>query len=195
MLPVQFLDTVLDMPVVVLRQVLGSMVLTNVVPQLQSIEGRRHSFRAAEAVLHGPDHFTEIPQLLFVLVVDVPVVRVVQILRCRGGEDIRSPTVTSRSQCLPFCCRKAEMIVIMAGMDQKDSYAILMKTEEGFHRIFMSWWAHIAFHAQECVLFLWAPTGGGDSAENCGFDAVPAHQQGHQQPLSWCRGRFSWSFG
>ena len=44
MLPVQFLDTVLDMPVVVLRQVPGLMVQKTVVrPQLQSIEGRRHS--------------------------------------------------------------------------------------------------------------------------------------------------------
>ena len=44
MLPVQFLDTVLDMPVVVLRQVPGLMVQKTVVrPQLQSIEARRHS--------------------------------------------------------------------------------------------------------------------------------------------------------
>ena len=44
MLPVQFLDKVLDMPYVVLRQVLRSTVPeTVVVPQLQSIEGRRHS--------------------------------------------------------------------------------------------------------------------------------------------------------
>ena len=43
-LQVQFLDTVLDMPVVVLRQVPGSMVQKTVVlPQLQSIDGRRHS--------------------------------------------------------------------------------------------------------------------------------------------------------
>ena len=44
MLPVQFLDKVLDMPVVVLRQVLRSMVQkTVVVPQLHFIDGRRHS--------------------------------------------------------------------------------------------------------------------------------------------------------
>ncbi len=44
MLPVQFLDTVLDMPVLVLRQVPGVMVQKTVVrPQLQSIYGRRHS--------------------------------------------------------------------------------------------------------------------------------------------------------
>ena len=44
MLPVQFLDKVLDMPVEVLRQVLGSMVQkTVVVPQLHFIDGRRHS--------------------------------------------------------------------------------------------------------------------------------------------------------
>ena len=44
MLPVQFLDTFLDMLVVVLRQVPGSMVQKTVdAPQLQSIAGRRHS--------------------------------------------------------------------------------------------------------------------------------------------------------
>ena len=48
------MDTVLDMPGVLLRQVPGSMVQkTVVVPQLQLIVGRRHSFRAAEADLHG----------------------------------------------------------------------------------------------------------------------------------------------
>ena len=46
----------LDIPVVQQRQVRGSMVQkTVVVPQLQSIEGRRHSFRKAEADPHGPD--------------------------------------------------------------------------------------------------------------------------------------------
>ena len=43
------------MPVVVQRHVRGSMVQkSGVVPQLQFIEGRRHSFRAAEADPHGP---------------------------------------------------------------------------------------------------------------------------------------------
>ena len=56
MLPVQFLDTVFDMPVVVLRQVLGLMVQKTVVrPQLPSIVGRRHHLRSAEADPHGPD--------------------------------------------------------------------------------------------------------------------------------------------
>ena len=46
----------LDIPVVRQRQVRGSVVQkTVVVPQLQSIEGRLHSFRAAEADPHGPD--------------------------------------------------------------------------------------------------------------------------------------------
>ena len=49
-LPVQLLDKVLDVPVVVLRQVPGLMVQkTVVVPQLPSIESRRLPFRAAEA--------------------------------------------------------------------------------------------------------------------------------------------------
>ena len=55
MLPVQFLDTVFDMPVVVLRPVPGLMVQkTVVVPQLQSIVGRRLPLRSAEADPHGP---------------------------------------------------------------------------------------------------------------------------------------------
>ena len=55
-LPVQFLDTVFDMPVVVLRQVPGLMVQETVVrPQLPSIVGRRHSLRSAVADPHGPD--------------------------------------------------------------------------------------------------------------------------------------------
>ena len=44
MLPIQFLDKVLDMPAVVLRQVLRSMVQKTVEsPQLHFIDGRRHS--------------------------------------------------------------------------------------------------------------------------------------------------------
>ena len=46
---------VLDVPFVVLQQVLGSMVQNTVlVPQVQSIEGRRLLLRAAEANTHGP---------------------------------------------------------------------------------------------------------------------------------------------
>ena len=56
MFPVQFLVMVLDMPIEVPRQLLGSMVQKTVVPQLPSIEGRRHSFRAAEADPDGPDY-------------------------------------------------------------------------------------------------------------------------------------------
>ena len=40
----------------------------------------------------------------------------------------------------------------------------------------------VAVHAQEYVVFPWAPTGSGDSADNCGFSAVPVHLQGS------CRG-------
>ena len=67
-LPVQLLDKVLDMPVVVLRQVLRFVVQKAVVvPQLQSIEGRRHSFRSAEAdpMVQTIQETTEILQLLF----------------------------------------------------------------------------------------------------------------------------------
>ena len=58
MLPVQFLDMVLDMPVVVLRQVRGSTVQKTgrLCMQLQFIEGCRHPFRAAEADPYGPDY-------------------------------------------------------------------------------------------------------------------------------------------
>ena len=97
MLLVQFLDTVLDMPVVVLRQVPGLMVQKTVArPQLQSIEGRRHS---AEAVPHGPvsspDH-RDSPVAVRFQVVDVPVVRVVQFLLCCRGDVLGAPTVAAR---------------------------------------------------------------------------------------------------
>ena len=56
-LQVPFLDTVLGMPGVLLRQVPGSIVQkTVVVPQLQFIVVRRHPFRAADADSHGPDY-------------------------------------------------------------------------------------------------------------------------------------------
>ena len=59
-LPVQLLDKVLDVPVVVLRQVPGLMVQKTVeVPQLQSIESRRHPFRAAEGDPHGPVYLAD----------------------------------------------------------------------------------------------------------------------------------------
>ena len=55
MLPVQFLDKVFDVPVVVLRQVPGLMVQKTVEPpQFQFIVGRRHHLRSAEADPHGP---------------------------------------------------------------------------------------------------------------------------------------------
>ena len=101
MFPVQFLDMVLDMPIEVPRQLLGSMVQKTVVPQLPSIEGRRHSFRAAEADPDGPDYsadHTDSAVAVLFLLVGVPVVRVVQILRCRRGEDIRAPTVAARRE-------------------------------------------------------------------------------------------------
>ena len=45
------------------------------------------------------------------------------------------------------------MLVIM-GMDQKGSYALFMKTEEGFHRNFISVKGSvIAFHVQENIWY------------------------------------------
>ena len=56
-LPVLLLDKVLDMPVVVPRQVSGLMVQkTADSPQLQSFAGRQHPLRAANAVPHGPGY-------------------------------------------------------------------------------------------------------------------------------------------
>ena len=99
-LPVQLLDKVLDMPVVVLRQVRGSTVQkTVVVPQLQSIEGRRYSFRSAEAGPHGPDCSTDhrdSPVAVRFQVVDAPVVWVVQFLLCCRGDLLGASTVAAR---------------------------------------------------------------------------------------------------
>ena len=56
----QLVDKVLDVPVVVLRQVPGLMVQKTVeFPQLQSIESRRHVFRAAEGDPHGPVYLAD----------------------------------------------------------------------------------------------------------------------------------------
>ena len=56
-------------------------------------------FRAAEADPHGPD-YSAVPcdstVAVRFLVIDVPVVRVVQILRCCRGKDVRAPTVAAR---------------------------------------------------------------------------------------------------
>ena len=69
MLPVQFLDTVLDMSVVVLRQVLGLMVQNTVVrPQLLFIGGRLPSFVPQRQIpmVQSVQQTTEIPQMPFV---------------------------------------------------------------------------------------------------------------------------------
>ena len=62
MLPVQFLDMVLDMPVVVLRQVPGLMVQKTVVrPQLPFIYGRRHSLSSSRGSSPWSGLFTGCP--------------------------------------------------------------------------------------------------------------------------------------
>ena len=69
MFPVQFLDTVLDMSVVVLRQVLGLMVQNTVVrPQLLFIGGRLPSFVPQRQIpmVQTVPQTTEIPQMPFV---------------------------------------------------------------------------------------------------------------------------------
>ena len=101
MLPVQFLVMVFDMPVVVLRQVLGLMVQNTVVrPQLQSIEGRRLSLSFSRDSSSWSRLFTR-PQRFFQLLFDFRLsmsllFRVVQVLRCCRGEDLGAPTVAAR---------------------------------------------------------------------------------------------------
>ena len=99
MLPVQFLDTVFDIPVVVLRQMPGLMVHKTVDrPQLQSIHGCRHSlsFRCGSPSWSRLfQQTTEIPQLLFHG--RCPRYVGVQSLRCCRGEDLCAPTVAART--------------------------------------------------------------------------------------------------
>ena len=104
---VQFLDMVLDMPVVVLRQVPDSMLQkTGVVPQLQFIDGRRLFFRAAETDFHGPDYSAAhgvSPVAVRFRVVDAPVVQVVLAMpvvvndRC-AGSDLQNPVEVPQKQ-------------------------------------------------------------------------------------------------
>ena len=85
MLPVQFLDTVPDMSVVVLRQVLGLMVQNTVVrPQLLLIGGRLPSFvpqRQIPMVHCSADHRDSSDAVRF-SVVDAPVVQLLRFTGC-----------------------------------------------------------------------------------------------------------------
>ena len=120
MLPVQLVDKVLDVPVAVLREVLRSMVQkTVVVPQLPSIESRRHSFRAAETDPHGPHHSADhtISPVAVRFRWSMPMLcccRQQQFAPKAGYAGYDSPRL--RSSWL-----SQAKIFIMAGMDQKDS--------------------------------------------------------------------------
>ena len=104
MLAVQFLDKVLDMPVVVHRQVLRSMVQKTVVQQLPFIESRRLSLRAAEADPHGPDcsaDHRDSPVAVRCQVVDDPigdvhVKKIAEIPQLQSTKVVDIPFVTQR---------------------------------------------------------------------------------------------------
>ena len=72
-------EIVAHMPVCVQRQKL----------QLQHSKGCRPPCRTAEVVFHGPDCLVDHT------VIDVPVVQVVQVSRCRRGGDSRDLTVAA----------------------------------------------------------------------------------------------------
>ena len=105
---VQFLDTVLDMPGVLLRQVPDSMVQkTVVVPQLQFIVVRRHPFRAADADSHGPDYSADhrVSTVAVLSWWSTFLFAVVHILRCCLCEDSRDPKVAARARICPYGLR------------------------------------------------------------------------------------------
>ena len=119
MLPVQFLDMVLDMPIVVLRQVLRSMVQKTVVfPQLHFIDGRRHSLSFRKGRTSWSRLFSG--SLRF--------------RSCRSFFGGRCPCCAGRadSQVPPwrrprfFFCRQAQLLGILAGMAHKNSYAVTL---------------------------------------------------------------------
>ena len=125
MLPVQFLDKVLDMPVVVQRQVLRSMVQKTVEsPQLHFIDGRRHSLSFRRSSSSRSSLFSG--SLRF--------------RSCRSFFAGRCPCCAGRadSQVPPwrrprfFFCRQAQMLGIMAGMAQKNSCAATQLCLAGF---------------------------------------------------------------
>ena len=101
MLPVQLLDMVFDMSVVVLRQVLGLMVQKTVVrPQLQSIEGRRLFLSFSRGSSSWSRLFTR-PQRFFSCF-SISGCRCpccsgsCRFLRCCCGKDFGAPTVAAR---------------------------------------------------------------------------------------------------
>ena len=100
------------------RCVVSMVQKTVVVPQLQFIACRRLPFRVAEADPHGPDYSADRRDSPVAVRFLVPVVRVVQILRCRRGEDIRAPTVAAQPQVLCGSdCRKLRKILFIKVVD------------------------------------------------------------------------------
>ena len=94
-----------DMPVVVPSGAFGQTVQkTAYSPQLQSIAGRQHPLRAANADLHGPvctaDHGDSTVAAYFGG--RCSCWRVVQILRCCSGEALGAPTVAARREICDF---------------------------------------------------------------------------------------------
>ena len=131
MLPVQFLDTVLDMPVVVLRQVPGSKVQKTADSlQLHSVQVVDSSFvqQRQFPMVQTIHQTTEIFQLLFDSGGRCP---------CCVGRACHAALVSTTTVCahgwlcwlrytscvFPLGCRRPLMLVILADMDQKDSYA------------------------------------------------------------------------
>ena len=114
MLPVLFLDQVLDVAVVVLRQVLRLMVQKTVGFFRSCISSTivGFPFRSAEADPHGPDFpadHRDSPIAVRFPVVDAPIVRVVQfLLCCRWRRSWRSHSCSSLRNRRPFFphCRK-----------------------------------------------------------------------------------------
>ena len=125
MLPVQFLDKVLDMPIVVQRQVLRSMVQKTVEsPQLHFIDGRRHPLSLRKSSSSWSSLFSG--SLRF--------------RSCRSFFGGRCPCCAGRADCQVrpwrrprfFSCRQAQMLGIMAGMAHKNSYAATQLCLAGF---------------------------------------------------------------
>ena len=130
MLPVQFLDTVLDMPVAVQRHVLRSMVQKTAAPQLPSIYDRRHSLSFSRRRSSWSRLFSRPQSFLSCCtfqVVDAPVVLVVLAM-------LRSCRLRQLALMAWLCwLRRASAVFllifgIMAGIFQKDSCCGMYKT-------------------------------------------------------------------
>ena len=141
-----------DMQVVILSDGLSQTVQkTAVSPQLQSIAGRQHPLRAANADPHGPvcsaDHGDSTVAAYFGG--RCSCCRVVQILRCCRGEAFGAPTVAARREICDFLRPLVSDSHLYGVRLQSTGFWTLLGDGFWMFPVFSAFWFHIGY--MHCV--------------------------------------------